>query len=413
MMSADGEVIGDLEVAKPPRPEAAATRMMAADVGAALEKFDDPELLKAGKVNIIALDAVVERMGSKWALRREQVYDHVEKTLEKYIGLQGSFLRVSETDFLICQPHLGRFANQASCLRYLREILSHFLGEAHLADDCVHGVSKIAAGALAANRIDARAAEVAEVREEAERKAEEAKAAPPTMDKWSPFVASDGRQVRVSCTLEPVFELKNFGRIGFRMARKVLVVGAEEELTPQQVANLSRGDILRIDMATIARGLDRLRSESAGERQPSLLLPVSYVSLSSQKGRAEIAAMFKEAKSLVQRGVICEVCDIEGVPQVALLEAVSLIRPYSIFVVGRLSATPPQAIGSLKGAGLQALSCECPPHMGEAEFMGWAKATLDTAKQVAKSFLMYRIASARAAGLAGLLGATHASVMAG
>lgn len=412
-MSADGEVIGDLEVAHKARPEADASRMMSADLGSALEKFDDPELLREGKVNIIALDAVVERMGSKWALRKDQVYDHVEKTLEKYIGLQGSFLRVSETDFLICQPSLGKFANQASCLRYLREILSHFLGEAHLADDGVHGVSKLGHGVLQANRIDARQAEVAEVREEAERKEEEAKAAPATMDQWSPFVASDGREVRVSCSLEPVFELKHFGRIGFRMARKVLVVETEEELTPQQIANLSRADILRIDMATIARGLDRMRFEGAGERQPSLILPVSYVSLSSQKGRAEIANMFKEAKSLVQRGVICEVCDIEGVPQVALLEAVSLIRPYSIFVVGRLTVTPPQAVGSLKGAGLQALSCECPPHMGEAEFMGWAKATLDGAKAVAKSFLMYRTDSARTAGLAGLLGATHASVRAG
>jgi hypothetical protein len=413
-MAAERGVIGDLEVRKAAgaaRAEASASRIVSADLGASLERFDDPTLLSEGKVTIIALDAVVQRFGAKWQARKTQVYDHVERTLQRYLGVQGYYLRVSETDFIICQPHLGVFANQASCLRYLREILSHFLGEAHLADDCIHSVTRFDEHGVQASRVDARHAEVAEVREEAERKLKEDLSAR-RVDQWSPFVASDGRELRVSCTLEPVFELKGFGRIGFRMVRRVLVVGTDEELTPGAVTHLSRADILRIDLATIARGTDRLRSEAHGERQPSLIVPVSFTSLSSQKGRAEIVNMFKEASSLVQRGVICEVCDIEGVPQGALLSAVSLIRPFSLFVVGRLTLTLPQAISGLKGAGLQALSCECPPRQGEAEFMGWAKATIDAAKQITKSFLMYRTDSPRSAGLAGLLGATHASVRA-
>ena len=395
------------------KPGLGVVRHMSAGLGAALEQFEDPSLLDEGKVSIIALDAVYQRFGERWPSRRDQVYDHVERTLERHLGLEGYFLRVSETDFLICQPSLGRYAGQASAIRYLREILSHFLGEAQLADNCVHQVNKISAGAVEAHQLDARRVEVAEVQEEKQRKDVEqtsATARSATVDRWTPFVAADGRTLRVSCALEPVFELKGFARIGFRLARKVLVVGSEEELSATAIAGLSRADILRIDLATIARGMDRLRADQSGEQQQSLIVPVSFTSLSSQKGRLEIVEAFKEASGLVLRGVICEICDIEGVPQVALLSAASLIRPFALFVVGRLHQTPPPAIAQLKGAGLQAISFECPPNQGEAEFISWAKASVDAAKQIAKSILVYRTASARNAGLVALMGATHASV---
>lgn len=391
------------------RPAAGIVRHMSAGLDASLEQFEDPVLLSEGKISIIALDAIVDRLGKRWAMRQPQVYDHVDRTLERYLGLDGYFLRVSETDYIICQPHLSRFAGQAAAIRYLREILSHFLGESHLADHGVHEVSAISSNALEANRVDARRVEVAELHEEQARKAAEAVEAPRTVDRWTPFTAADGRTLRVSCALEPVFELKSFGRIGFRLSRRVLVVDTDEELPPGALANLSRSDILRIDLATIARGIDRLHAAGTEERQPSLIVPVSFTSLSSQAGRHKIVDMLKEANEFVSRGVICEVHDIEGVPQVALLSAVSLIRPFALFVVGYLNQTS-QSLSQLKGAGLQAISLSCPTQKNEQEFLSWAKASIEAAKQIAKSVLIYRAASARDAGMLALLGATHASV---
>ncbi|MDP3660160.1 hypothetical protein [Phenylobacterium sp.] len=432
-MSPTTETTADDAVRVDPMAAKAVTRLMSADGEAAMEQFGDPELLAQGKVNIIALDAVYDRFGSKWGLRRDQVYAHAERTLQRMLGARGFYLRVSETDFLICQPELSRFGCQAACLVALREILGHFLGEAHLANGYVHEVNKISSTGVEAIKINpALAARAAAEEAQAETavppepasfvEAPEPEPKPQpvlrrirrTMDQWSPFVASDGRELRVSCTLEPVFELKNYARIGFRLARRVLVTGSDEELPPAAIALLSRADLLRIDLATIARGLDRLDADDGAKLQPSLIIPVSYVSLSSQRGRDEIAKAFKEANDFVQRGVICEICDLEGVPQVALLSAVSLIRPFSLFVVGRLSTTPPApgALSQLKGCGLQALSVECPPHMGEAEFHGWSKATIDALKHVTRSVLVYRTASARDAGMVALLGATHASVRA-
>jgi hypothetical protein len=177
------------------------------------------------------------------------------------------------------------------------------------------------------------------------------------------------------------------------------------------IARLSRADVLRIDLATVARGMDRLRAGGEAE-QPSLVVPVSYVSLSNQATRAQIATILREAGNLVRRGVICEVTDIEGVPQSALLSSVSLIRPFCLFVVGRLHATPPTSmtVGQLKGAGLQALSAAMPPAMDDAQLLDWGKVTIDAAKRVARSVLVYGLESPRQAGIAALLGATHASL---
>jgi hypothetical protein len=193
------------------------------------------------------------------------------------------------------------------------------------------------------------------------------------------------------------------------MIRRVIVVQTGEELSNQQAAALSAGDLLRADLATITRGIDRLRGE-AGERQLSLIVPMSFSSLSSQRGRAELIAPLKEAGGLVRLGVICEILDIEGVPAGALLAATSLVRPFSLLVVGRITSPSPSAISRLKGAGLQALSFECPKNLGDAEFMGWAQSTVVPARKVARSVLIYGAGSPQRAGALVSFGASHVSL---
>lgn len=195
------------------------------------------------------------------------------------------------------------------------------------------------------------------------------------------------------------------------MVRRVSVVrydGEETELAPHAVAVLSTADLLRVDLATIARGVERLRS--GGREELSLIVPLSFASLSSQKGRAEFVKQLKGAGSLVKLGVISEVCDIEGAPVAALLAAAALVRPFSLLVAGRLTNSAAPAIAGLDGAGLQALSLECPPGLGDAAFMAWASAAITAAKRVVKSVLVYRAASPARLGVLASLGATHTSL---
>ena len=232
----------------------------------------------------------------------------------------------------------------------------------------------------------------------------------PAVDPCAPFLTADGRQLRVSATLDPVFEAKGFSRIGFRLIRRVMSVryNGEEELTPAQVAQLSTAELLRVDLATIARGVDRLRADTA--QQPSLIVPVSYTSLSSLKGRNELIAELKAAGGLVKLGVICEILGVDGVPPAILLSTISLVKPFALLVVGRLADTNPKAILRLEGIGLQALSFEVPPDLGDAEFQAWAVATLTAAKRVARSVLVYGAGTPARGGILAALGASHVGV---
>ena len=398
---------------------AAVPRMVDAGLEAALERFSDRTLLAAGKVNLICLDAVQRRFGVRWALRQDQVINFAERVIQRGVGPRGLILRVSSTDLLIVQPDVGRVTGQAACLHYLREILLHFLGDAHLADDGVMQVTRIAAGAIEARQVDVTAPDFAAAAaalaltpaQTGAAAAEGRPAAPrPSVDRWSPFVAVDGRHIRVSATLEPVYELKGFTRIGFRMIRRVIATRTETELSPAELAELSAADRLRIDLATIARGLDRVLADAAGARQLSLIVPLYFASLSSSRGRAELIQPLQEAERHVTCGVICEICDIEGVPGGALYSAVSLIKPFALLVVGRLVDVAPSAVSKLSGAGLRALSVECPPGLADAEFVTWAARTLRGAKRAARSVMVYGVESARRAGELGLLGATHVSL---
>jgi hypothetical protein len=396
------------------------TSRITAGGGLDLARFQASGALHAGQVNIIALDAVCERLGERWQGRREAIYDMVDRVLERKVGPNGYYARISETDFLVAQPDLGPFGAQASCLRSLGEILKHFLGSATHHDLRVRRVTEINDHEIVATPVDpksavhgdAQEAKEAEVAAQAAVLRAQAEADPTLLspERWSPFVGAHGRKIRVSCKLEPVFELKNNGRIGYRLSRSVIDTSTEEPLSKVEISNLSRADHLRIDMATIARGLARVESSSETDQTLSLIIPVSYVTLSYQQGRQILAQAFARARQAVLRGVLCEVCDIEGVPQVALLSAVSLIRPWSLFVIGHLSDAMPRAESGMKEAGLQALSFTCPRNLdGDAEFLGWAREAIRSAHKVTRSTMIYGCSPKRIA-LAGLMGATHASV---
>jgi len=400
-------------------------RMISAGLEASLEQFSDPQLLAAGKVNLISLEAIQARLGPRWAFKRDQVYGFTDRVLERGIGADGIYLRISDTDFFIAHPELGRTAGQAACLRCLREVLNHFLGDDQMAATSVLQVTRIGAGALEARMTELATGvapdDVGPAEPEAARETVAApapKAPGPgaaasggsALAQWTPFDCADGRRLRVSATLQPVYELKGFTRIGFRMKRRVIVMQTDEELSQPEIAALSAADLLRVDVATILRGVDRLKAEGDKESPLSLIVPLSFISLSGQRGRTELVKHLKAAGELVRMGIICEICDIEGVPPGMLLAAASLARPFTLLVAGLLLAPTPAVVRHLPGAGLQALSFECPPGLGDAEFTGWAVAAIGAAKQIARSVLVYGSDSTERLSTLAALGATHASL---
>ncbi|WP_284223077.1 hypothetical protein [Brevundimonas denitrificans] len=382
-------------------------RFSSEDLGSMLERFQSSGMLDEGRINLIGLDAIADRLGDRWEGRREQIYQHVDRSLGKHLESGGFFQRVSPTDYLVVQPELGKFGGQASCMLYLRDLLGHFLGGAAPEELDVLEVTSLSGGRIFAVEIDgAYALEAART---------EPRVTPPGAteppEAWNPFVAADGRTLRVSCTLEPVFELKTFSQIGFRIARRVLVMPAETELSAQELRNLTTADVERVDLATIARGVSRLRSEQGNAKQPTLFLPVSYTTLSSQRGRAPLIARFKEATDGVEKGVVCEICDIEGVPGSALAGVAVLIKPFCLIVVGKLHLAPGRTPEDLRDVRLQGVAFEAGPHpMDHRDFMTWAERAITNTRRVTRSVIIHGLQGPEYLALAGLAGASHASL---
>jgi hypothetical protein len=391
----------------------AIARVLSAAGAVTAARFEGSALLSGGQINIIALDGVVARLGERWPAKRDQVYAHLEAILARKVGANGSFQRVSDTDFLIAQPDVGPFGAQSLCLRCLSELLAYFFGRAEHDGHMVHRVTHLSARGIEAIPVDPVQAARGESQEIKDAAAAAGDAAGKNLfapGRWSPFVADNGRTVRVSCVLEPVFELKTNHRIGYRLRRRVLDTRTGDALPTAEVNRLSRSDLLRMDMATIARGLLRLESTPDGEQQLSLIVPVSHVSLSNHVGRHMLAQGFAQARLAVRRGIICEVCDIEDVPQVVLVESVALIRPSCLFVIGHPGVGRPDVLPPLKDTGFRAVSFDCPQVAGDAEFIGWLRSMMQAGKKVSNSVMVYRCQTQRHMALAGMLGATHASL---
>jgi hypothetical protein len=398
-----------------------ALRLVSAEAQSDVERYADPQLIAAGKIHVISLEAIQQHFGDSWQGRKEEVFAFAQQVLKRNLGSRGIYRRVSDSDFFVLHPGLGRFASQAACLRYLREIFIQFHTDADQAASGVLQVIRATKGRLETKAVDAPDDEGptgGEAEADGQTRVgavnDEANLTSQLVNRSAPFISTDGRMLRVSASLEPIYELKTFTRIGFRMIRRIITVSNGEALTPREVAALPSADLVRADLATITRGIDRLKVESAGEQQLSLIVPVSFSSLASHRGRTEVVAPIREASHMVKLGVICEISDIEGVPTNALLDVTSLVRPLSLLVVGRLTNPTPSALVRLAGAGFQALSFDCPPAaIGDAEFLGWANSTVTAARKVVRSVLVYHAGSTKRAGTLASLGATHVSLDAG
>jgi hypothetical protein len=240
-------------------------------------------------------------------------------------------------------------------------------------------------------------------------------AAPPetppaaSLDRWSPFATSIGRRVAVSCSLEPVVHLKTSRRIGYRIAARVQRHPDFAALTAAEFQRLAPIDLERIDFATIARGLDRLRPIAAQRKPPTLILPVANLSLQTRRGRATLVDLLRQARAFAEHGVICEVTGAEGAPSAAMQEAVTSLRPLCLRVIARLRVAPGADARHLKGVGLDGLSARCRAQT-PAELMDALRSFVQANGYVAGTFMLYQLPSLELARAAAELGITHATL---
>jgi hypothetical protein len=389
-------------------------RIAAADVQTALARLGRSPLVIEGKVSIIALDAIRDRFGPRWEGRRQQVHEHVERTLSRHLRIGGWFAQISDVDYIVVQPELTRYAAQASCLSYMRDLLEHFLGRFSLSECKIREVTWLEPGRIEAHELDPKA--IADAAREEARRAVPLRSGDETEAAHAdnPFTAASGERLRVSLRLDPLFRLTDFVQVGYRLNRRVIDVRSGEVLSHDALSRLTTFDLEKIDLATIARGISRLRSERAKASEPSLILPVAFPTLASQKARRALIACLKSARETIPVRVSCEISRLEGVPPNALYSAAGMMKPFCDGVIGGVEK-PRRSAAALSGAGLAGLAFTYAGPSGEDvhRMAAALEPEIEAAAKVSNRVLVLGLRSPHELSLAAILGASWATLRGG
>ncbi len=393
-------------------------RLISDDGGTVIDRLCGSPLLAAGKVVMIGLDAVRTGMGESWAGKRERVWEFSERCFTRHAGSEAMVVRVSETDYLIVQPDLSRYAGQATCLAALKEVLTFFLGEARRGDLALREVTTLSHGSFTSRHLeDVVFADPSSADASAEvaidpRPARAAEA--PTAqslsspDRWSPFVSDEGRTLRISSRLEPVFEMHQARLVGHRLDPVVTCLDTQVTLDVAALRALSGADRERVDLATIARGVSRIRSTDAKARSPLIMLPAAFTTLGSSRGRAALVAALTEAKIDAWTRVVCEITDLDDVPASRLVEALSLIKPFCYAAVGRVGKNG-RTLNALASAGFNGVSRLFNGERDDGALYDGLRRHVAACQGRIKVCMAFGLPSYRALAVAGAAGATHAS----
>ena len=325
-------------------------------------------------------------------------------------------IRVSETDYLVAQPDISRFAGQVNCLAALREILTFFLGEARPEDLFLREVTTLSQGGVTSHKVDAPRGVQNDFPDET--------VAPPSSlppaetasqqaspDKWSPFATSDGRALRVSCLLEPVFEMQKVRLVGHRLEPVVTrVLEGGLPWTPGRAINaLSPVDRERVDLATIARGVSRIRSTAVGARSPMIMLPAAFTTLGSSRGRAALVNAMTEAKVDAWMRVVCEIDELDGAPTSRLIEAVSLIKPFCYAILGRTGGNR-RTMDAIATAGFNGASRLFDPAAPDEILFERLQWFAESARERMKVCMSFGLTRRQGVALASAAGVSHTAI---
>lgn len=324
------------------------------DLGAvadAVGRLNDAGLVSAGGVTVMSLASVRRALSDRWAAKRQQVYDHVERTLVRELGPATLVVRAGEEDFLVAQPGVERLAALGRALQALRDILTFFLGEVRPGDmnlrqvDAIQGSSVICRDlplTFAAGELDVEPVEPS-------RPAQTQPAADP-LKAAKVFAALDGAALRVICAHDHLINLKNNSLAGIRLRPAVSdISGATPQ--PVRLGALDWRDAERVDEAVLERARDVTRTVQA----PLFVVPAAFSTLSSLRGRRLVSESLAELTDSGRRRIALEIRDLHGVPPSRLAEVISQVKPWCHGVVAEVGIDRTD-IAALAGCGFNAVS---------------------------------------------------------
>ena len=398
-----------------------ADRITAAGASDILDRISNPALLSAGLVSVIGLDAIRRKLGDRWAAKRAQIWDHVERELERTLGPADIFLRTDEVSYTIAQPGSDRYAAQGVCFSVLQGVLKFFLGEAKLADMDVRAVSSIAAGQMTSAPVDPTklkrpAADRPANGQPAETDAEQLAAAvtgpladhAPAAAHWKPPLAGRSSIIELAPPKRGGFDLKLRVDGVWNLRRGLITSFVIEREGVRAMTDVA--DLEEIDVATVVYASTLLEEHLQQGGPLTLHVPISFVSLATQRTRQRLLSLTQSVRESMRCSVLIEIADLDpGVPPSRLIEVVGLVRSLCLGVIGRIKPTK-AGLAAVKGCGLRGVAVDADLFAPrQPEFDARLKAFIALSKDVSPNLVLHALPDQKLIDHAAAAGFTHAS----
>lgn len=325
------------------------------------------DLIARGSVNVISIKAIRAWAGEWWSQKRTDVWTYVERKLNDHLDRQDLRARISDSEFLIAMNNDQGLAAQATSVKILEDVLTHLLGAASVMDLGVRSVIGVEDGAAVCRPIDPMVILAARARRDSARSPVRIAIEPSDEARRTPvaFTTAGGAALRVDFTLEHVVSLRRNITTAVRIEPMVTHLASGRQASARALTKLSDRDVAFIDEATLKYASVFARA-AQGPNTPELILPASFRTLGTQRGRDLLTGTAGLSLSLLRGGVMIELVDVtRGTPAGRLLEVVGLLRALTRGVIARV---PPdkEALRVLRDARLAGLALDASDLSGEA-----------------------------------------------
>jgi len=373
-------------------------------------------LFASGKVHVISVCAIRTAFGVRWEQRREMVWDFVDALIAKRIGEQDFSARLDDETFLIVTPELTALKARIITVGILHDVLRHFLGESSLEEMVV----KVAAS-FADDQLNCRALTNGELLAAMSDTSGQDAVSPSIiiLSHQIPsqsaddvqLVSFDGRQLRFSSSVDPIIDLRHWAVAGHRIEPKLMYEDTREPLSSAERRRLLPRDVHDMDLSTLSRGLSRLKAGGGKTSKPSLILSISFLTLSNSNSRGALLARAAPARDLMLSSVIWEITDFdEGVPASRVKETASLLLRFGRSVFSRVDTAALPSY-SAKTSGLSGFVISTPTILSSSDDVAvWLLAIGRQASGRSPTLIAASLPSKHLLPIAHEAGFTHATV---
>jgi hypothetical protein len=332
------------------------TKITAAEARAVLDRLAGSDRIERGAVFVISVEAIRQRSGERWPKKREDVWGYLHRKLNEHLTYQDTHNRISEVDVLVAMTTEDGVAAQSVGMRVLEEVLQFFLGSVEPLDIRIRAVTGLDGDELICTDLDPRIIAVARETEAATPYRKQVSQADQAARSPVSFVASNGQRLQVDFALEHMVNLRHGVTAVLRVEPTVTFQATREVVPPRRFARLSEDDLLAIDRATLAFGALFVPRDAV--IQPPLILPVSFRTMATRKGRHALTAIPDVSAERLRQGAMVEVVDIDrGTPSGRLIEILGLVGRLTRGVLARLQPSR-DALDPVRGCRFNGLTLD-------------------------------------------------------